>query len=108
MMTPDEHIQEVLDRGTGWERRSQWLVLEAKPGGWEGHVAVIHCPPTGMWGVVWVGHGSEAVFDLPPDEVFTFDADAKGGHFRAADAADEAEELVRVRGLSAAERSVRS
>lgn len=92
MMTPDEHIQEVLARGTGWWRLGQRLVLDERAGR---HVIARSNDPAPD---VWIRGYTTGHAPTWADTWF----------YNAMDAADEVEELVRVRGFNTAERAVRS
>lgn len=96
-MTPADHIQEVLDRGTGWKLHGQWPVLEVHSppitGRHAGTWVVVHLPRTDTWGAAYLKAGRS--IDL--------DADAVSGrswpfwYFSAMSGADEVEEIVRLR-----------
>lgn len=87
MLTPDDHVREVLARDSGWVLRGDWLVLDGPVGG---HV-IIHDPGADTWGRTYLLAG-DTVY-APPELVrraWTL------GYFSAAAAADDAEEVARL------------
>ncbi len=61
-MTPDDHIQGVLDRGTGWVKRGKWLVLATETGAW----VVVHDRTNDTWLAACLTH--EQIEAAEPEE----------------------------------------
>lgn len=94
MMTPKQHTQEVLDRGTGWKLRGQWLVLEPQSDSDLCSQLLVHNSATDTW---------DRTYLAPTDPLDVTIGDLSRrvwttGYFSAAAAAEDAEQVV---GLSA-------
>lgn len=83
MMTPDEQIQEVLDRDAGWELRGKWLYLDSPTS--PGLQVVAYCQSNDMW---WRGHVPEGGTPCSPTW--------RSQLLSASAAADDGEEFARV------------
>ncbi len=85
-------VQEVLDRGTGWALRGQWLVLEPQSDADLCSHLIVHNPVTDTWGRTYLAASD-------PLDVTMGDLAKRAwtlGYFSAAAAADDAEEVVRL------------
>lgn len=95
MMTPNDHIQEVLDRDAGWTMRGQWPVLEMHscrcPGSAPRAYIIIYVADTDTWARTYLTPSDAGV---PPEDLTQRAWTA--GYFSAAAAADDVEEVVRL------------
>lgn len=107
-MTPADHILEVLARGSGWKLRGRWPVLEVHSpdyhGGPVGTYVIVHLPHNDTWGAGYLQ--ADQSLDLDPDEVarrpWPF------WYRSAMGAADEVEEIERLKALRTVRRGALS